>query len=114
MLFEIKNLSYKLNELLSNLKDRHAKITHTKNHSQSPFVIVKGVIPADYTYDLQETIQTINLGLGYSNMIFSHWKAIKGLYNDPSTPLGEKVIEIRHKKNLSPVLPNINNYLDKL
>lgn len=114
MIFEIKSLLYKLNELTSNLKERHAKITSTKNHFQSPFIIVKGVIPANYTYDLQEITQKINLGIGYSNIIFSHWKAIKGLYNDSSTPLGQKIIEIRQKKKLSPILPDINNYLDKL
>ncbi len=54
-------------------------------------------------------------GAAFSLLMFDHWQLLDGGdLNNPEDRLGEIIHAIRVSKNLSPELPRLDRYLDKL
>jgi len=72
-------------------------------------------LPVAESFGFSQALAEATSGAAFSQLMFDHWQLFDGGdFKDASTRLGKLINTIRVRKNLSPELPPLDRYLDKL
>lgn len=86
----------------------------SEEKSIGSLTIIKGHLPVLESFGFCSYIREQTSGQGFPQMVFSHWQNVSGDPHDVTTPCGKIVQMVRKRKGLSPSVPPLDNYLDKL
>lgn len=76
---------------------------------------MKAYLPVGESFGFSQALAEATSGAAFSQLMFDHWQLLDGGdFKDPATRLGKIINAIRVRKNLSPELPPLDRYLDKL
>jgi elongation factor 2 len=76
---------------------------------------MKAWLPVAESFGFSQGLAEATSGSAFSQMQFDHWQLMDGGdFKDPETRLGKVINAIRVRKGLSPELPPLDRYLDKL
>jgi len=76
---------------------------------------MKAWLPVGESFGFSQALAEATSGAAFSQLMFDHWQLLDGGdFKDPTTRLGKIINAIRVRKNLSPELPPLDRYLDKL
>jgi len=76
---------------------------------------VKAYLPVMESFGFTEDLRGATGGKAFPQCVFSHWKIMPDDPLDPeSTKMRELISEVRKRKGLSPDIPALEKYLDKL
>lgn len=80
----------------------------------TPMVNVKAYLPVQESFGFTEDLRSATSGQAFPQCVFDHWDVMTGNPLDPTENVGAQVKEIRKRKGLKEVVPDIGNYYDKL
>lgn len=76
---------------------------------------MKAYLPVAESFGFSQALAEATSGAAFSQLMFDHWQLLDGGdFKDPTTRLGKIINAIRVRKNLTPELPPLDRYLDKL
>jgi elongation factor 2 len=76
---------------------------------------MKAYLPVGESFGFSQALAEATSGAAFSQLMFDHWQLLDGGdFKDPATRLGKLINTIRVRKNLTPELPPLDRYLDKL
>ena len=76
---------------------------------------MKAYLPVAESFGFSQALAEATSGAAFSQLMFDHWSLMDGGdFKDPETKLGKVLNAIRVRKGLSPELPPLDRYLDKL
>lgn len=76
---------------------------------------MRAYLPVAESFGFSQSLAEATSGAAFSQLMFDHWALLDGGdFKDPETRLGKIIKAIRVRKNLSPELPPLDRYLDKL
>ena len=76
---------------------------------------MKAYLPVAESFGFSQALAEATSGAAFSQLQFDHWQLMDGGdFKDPETKLGKVINTIRIRKGLTPELPPLDRYLDKL
>jgi elongation factor 2 len=76
---------------------------------------MKAYLPVAESFGFSQALAEATSGAAFSQLMFDHWQLLDGGdFKDPETRLGKVINAIRVRKGLTPELPPLDRYLDKL
>lgn len=76
---------------------------------------MKAYLPVAESFGFSQALAAATSGSAFSQLMFDHWQLLDGGdFKDPTTRLGKQINAIRVRKNLTPELPPLDRYLDRL
>jgi elongation factor 2 len=76
---------------------------------------MKAYLPVAESFGFSQALAEATGGAAFSQLMFDHWQLLDGGdFKNPEDRLGKIIQGIRVRKNLSPELPPLDRYLDKL
>jgi elongation factor 2 len=76
---------------------------------------MRAYLPVAESFGFSQALAEATSGAAFSQLMFDHWQLFDGGdFKDATTRLGKLINAIRVRKNLSPELPPLDRYLDKL
>jgi elongation factor 2 len=76
---------------------------------------MKAYLPVAESFGFSQSLAEATSGAAFSQLMFDHWQLMDGGdFKDPDSRLGKVVNAIRVRKGLTPELPPLDRYLDKL
>ncbi|KAJ7923812.1 putative eukaryotic translation elongation factor [Mycena leptocephala] len=83
---------------------------HTRTVASQP----QAYLPVSEFFGLSAALREATGGKAFPQCVFDHWAVIPGSPLDKGSKLEDIVTKIRTRKGLSPNIPALDNYLDKL
>jgi elongation factor 2 len=76
---------------------------------------MRAFLPVAESFGFSQALAEATGGAAFSQLMFDHWQLLDGGdFKDPESRLGKVVNAIRVRKGLTPELPPLDRYLDKL
>ncbi len=76
---------------------------------------MKAYLPVAESFGFSQALAEATSGAAFSQLMFDHWQLLDGGdFKDPLSRLGKIINTIRVRKNMTPELPPLDRYLDKL
>ena len=76
---------------------------------------MRAYLPVAESFGFSQSLAEATSGAAFSQLMFDHWQLMDGGdFKDPETRLGKVINAIRVRKGLTPELPPLDRYLDKL
>jgi elongation factor 2 len=76
---------------------------------------MKAYLPVAESFGFSQALAEATSGAAFSQLMFDHWQFLDGGdFKDPESRIGKVVNSIRVRKGLTPELPPLDRYLDKL
>jgi elongation factor 2 len=76
---------------------------------------MKAYLPVAESFGFSQALAEATSGAAFSQLMFDHWAMLDGGdFKEPDSRLGKVINAIRVRKGLSPELPPLDRYLDKL
>jgi elongation factor 2 len=76
---------------------------------------MKAYLPVAESFGFSQALAEATSGAAFSQLMFDHWALMEGGdFKDPESKLGKVINAIRVRKGLTPELPPLDRYLDKL
>jgi len=76
---------------------------------------MRAFLPVAESFGFSQALAEATGGAAFSQLMFDHWQLLDGGdFKDPESRLGKVVNSIRVRKGLTPELPPLDRYLDKL
>jgi len=76
---------------------------------------MKAYLPVAESFGFSQALAEATSGAAFSQLMFDHWQFLDGGdFKDPESRVGKVVNAIRVRKGLTPELPPLDRYLDKL
>lgn len=99
--------------IYSCLSHKRGKVT-SEEKSIGSLNVMKGYLPVLESFGFNSYIREHTSGQAFPTLTFSHWQPVPGSVFDVNTPVGKIVMDVRKRKGLSPIIPPLDNYMDKL
>lgn len=75
---------------------------------------VKAYLPVQESFGFTSDLRAATSGQAFPQCVFDHWSVMAGNPLDPSDMVGTLVKDIRIRKGLKEVVPDLGNFYDKL
>lgn len=76
--------------------------------------IIKGYLPVLESFGFSNFIREKTSGQALPQLVVDHWEIISGDPLDPESKVGKIVRDVRKRKGLKEMIPQLSEYLDKL
>jgi elongation factor 2 len=98
------------------LTQRRGNVYHEEQRPGTPMVQLKAHMPVAESFGFNASVRAATGGKAFPQMVFSHWNIFDGDNDptDPTTKCGAVVEAVRKRKGLTPEVPPLDRYLDKL
>ncbi|XP_061176049.1 elongation factor 2-like, partial [Saccostrea echinata] len=80
----------------------------------SPMYSIKAHLPVNESLGFAEELRGQTGGQAFPQCVFDHWQLLSGDPLEQTSRAGTVVADIRQRKGLNPVIPKLDNFLDKL
>lgn len=112
-LVEITSPQDAVSGIYSTLNMRRGVIFEENQKEGTPLMQVKAYLPVSESFGFTGALRAATSGQAFPQCVFDHWEPING---DPMIEgkAQELVLGIRKRKNIKVVMPDINDYNDKL
>lgn len=82
--------------------------------SGTPLVQLKAYLPVAESFGFTQALRAATSGRAFPQCVFDHWEQLNADPLDDKSKGGELVTSIRTRKGLKPVIPSLDNFIDKL
>jgi elongation factor 2 len=113
-LVEIQGPDCALGGIYSTLNRKRGVVKSEERMGGTPICVVKAYLPVNESFGFTTDLRAKTGGQAFPQCVFDHWQQYPGNPLDPSSKPGQVVLEIRKRKGLSPEVPPLDKYLDKL
>ncbi|KAF8205488.1 elongation factor 2 [Mycena galopus ATCC 62051] len=96
------------------LSARRGQVFSEEPRAGTPMYTIKAYIPVSESFGLNAALRETTSGKAFPQSVFDHWAAVPGSPLDKGSKTEDIVMRIRTRKGLSPAIPTLDNYLDKL
>ncbi|KAF7364047.1 p-loop containing nucleoside triphosphate hydrolase protein [Mycena sanguinolenta] len=96
------------------LSARRGQVVSEEPRVGTPMYTIKAYVPVSESFGLNAALREATSGKAFPQSTFDHWAAISGSPLDKGSKAEDIVTKIRTRKGLSPGIPALENYLDKL
>ncbi|KAJ6501881.1 eukaryotic translation elongation factor 2 [Mycena sanguinolenta] len=96
------------------LSARRGQVVSEEPRVGTPMYTIKAYVPVSESFGLNAALREATSGKAFPQSTFDHWAAISGSPLDKGSKAEDIVMKIRTRKGLSPGIPPLENYLDKL
>jgi elongation factor 2 len=103
-----------LSGVYSTLSTRRGEVCKTEERVGTPLVQIQAYLPVLESFGFTELLRKNTGGQAFPQMIFSHWSQVIGDPEVDQSPANKIVMEVRKRKGLKAVLPDFNDYYDKI
>jgi elongation factor 2 len=103
-----------LSGVYSTLSTRRGEVCKTEERVGTPLVQIQAYLPVLESFGFTELLRKNTGGQAFPQMIFSHWAQVTGDPEVDQSPANKIVMEVRKRKGLKAVLPDFNDYYDKI
>lgn len=99
--------------IYSVLNQRRGVVIENIQKLGTPLITVKAHLPVIESFGFSSALRAATSGQAFPQLVFDHWQVIE---DDPleSGKARDMVVEIRTRKGLSPEIPPLDRFLDKL
>ncbi|OWF52458.1 elongation factor 2-like [Mizuhopecten yessoensis] len=111
---EIKAPKYVLGGVVSVLTKRRGQIVDQEEDVGTPMVTLKAFLPVNESFGFTEMLRGETGGQAFPQLVFDHWQVLPGDPLDNTSKAGTVVRAIRQRKGLNPLIPALDNFLDRL
>ncbi|KAJ7064351.1 eukaryotic translation elongation factor 2 [Mycena amicta] len=113
-LVEIQCPDIAVGGVYSVLSMRRAQVLTQEQRGTSALCTIKAHVPVSESFGLSAALRQATGGQAFPQSMFDHWAAVPGSALDKESRAGEIVTKIRTRKGLSPGVPPLETYLDRL
>ncbi|KAF7324475.1 Elongation factor [Mycena kentingensis (nom. inval.)] len=113
-LVEIQCPNTALGGVYNTLSTRRAQIFSEEQRGTSPLTTIKAHVPVSESFGLSGALRQATGGQAFPQSMFDHWAAVPGSALEQGSRAAEIVTKIRTRKGLSPNVPPLETYLDRL
>ncbi len=100
--------------IYSVMANRRGEVEEEIEIEGTPLRIIEAFLPVSESFGFTGFLRKKTSGQAFPNCVFDHWEVIGGDYNDPESRIGKIVLDVRKRKGLKLIVPDANNYRDKL
>jgi len=86
----------------------------SETQSTGNLKVIQGYLPVMESFGFASFLSEQTSGNAFITLSFDHWQIVPGCPHDSSSLAGKVVAAVRKRKGLSPNIPPLENYLDKL
>jgi len=103
-----------LSGVYSTLSTRRGEVCKTEERIGTPLVQIQAHLPVTESFGFTELLRKNTAGQAFPQMIFSHWNQVVGEVETEGSMANKIVMEVRKRKGLKVVMPDFNDYYDKI
>ncbi|KAJ7264851.1 eukaryotic translation elongation factor 2 [Mycena haematopus] len=96
------------------LSARRGQVFSEEPRVGTPMYTIKAYLPVSESFGINAALREATSGKAFPQSVFDHWATVAGSPLDKGSKLEDIVTTIRTRKGLSPGIPGLDNYLDKL
>ncbi|KAJ7745496.1 P-loop containing nucleoside triphosphate hydrolase protein [Mycena olivaceomarginata] len=96
------------------ISSRRGQVFSEEPRVGTPMYTIKAYLPVSESFGLNAALREATSGQAFPQSVFDHWAVVPGSPLDKGSKTEEIVMKIRTRKGLSPGIPALDNYLDKL
>lgn len=96
------------------LNARRGIIEAKEDRPGTPLTSIKAYLPVLESFGFAQLLRQQTAGQAFPQMIFSHWQMVNGDAMEEGSQSYNILMSVRERKGLKLVLPNFNDYYDKL
>jgi elongation factor 2 len=96
------------------LNARRGVIEGQNDRPGTPLTQIKAFLPVLESFGFASLLRQNTGGQAFPQLIFSHWQEVNGDAFDPTSQVYSIIMSVRERKGLKQVLPEFNDYYDKL
>jgi elongation factor 2 len=103
-----------VNGVYAALNARRGVVESKEDRIGTPLCKIKAFLPVLESFGFTGFLRQKTSGQAFPQMIFDHYQAMNGDFNDPTSNCGENVKIVRERKGLKSELPVFGDYYDKV
>jgi elongation factor 2 len=96
------------------LNRRRGHVISEEQRPGTPLYNVKAYLPVMESFGFTADLRSNTSGQAFPQCVFDHWQIMQQDPFDPSSKAYQIIMAARKRKGLKEVLPDLNDYLDKL
>jgi len=96
------------------LNARRGQVEGMTDRAGTPISQIKAYLPVLESFGFAQLLRANTSGQAFPQMIFSHWQHVNGSPYEEGSQAHKIALEVRERKGLKNVMPNFNDYYDKL
>lgn len=100
--------------IYSCLNHKRGRVISEEENPATSMCVMKGYLPVAESFGFNGFIREQTSGQAFPQLVFDHWEVVPGDPFDPTTKAGQFVRQTRIRKGLSPDIPSLDKFLDKL
>lgn len=117
-LVEIQVPETSMGGVYSTLNQKEGQVFFEEQRPGTPMFTIKAYMPVRKSFGFSADIRAATGGQAFPTLVFDHWERLGaqlGNVLDPESPGYKTIVQItRKKKGLKDVVPDVNDYYDKL
>ena len=115
-LFEIQVPQTEMGGVYSVLSKRRGQVIEAVQQEGVPLFQIKAFLPVNESFGFTEDLRSQTGGKAFPQCVFDHWQYLPGdpMDTSDSSRSGTVVKEVRKRKELNPVIPPLQNFIDKI
>ncbi|XP_060069622.1 elongation factor 2-like [Ylistrum balloti] len=111
---EIKAPTHVIGGVVSTLVQRRGHVVDQQQDTGTPMATLKAYLPVNESFGFTEVLRGETGGQAFPQMVFDHWQVLPGDPLDNTSKAGLIAKATRERKGLNPMIPSLDNFLDKL
>jgi len=96
------------------LNRRRGHVIEEMQIAGTPMFVVKAYLPVNESFGFTADLRSNTGGQAFPQCVFDHWQMYPGDATKPENKVYQIIMDIRKRKGLKDVLPDVANYMDKL
>ncbi|KAL5519480.1 EFT2_2 [Sanghuangporus vaninii] len=100
--------------IYSVLNKRRGQVFYEEQRSGTPMFTVRAYLPVNESFGFTADLRSHTQGQAFPHLVFDHWEVMNGTPLEQGSKLEELVRSIRIRKGLSPEIPPLDTYYDRL
>jgi len=96
------------------LNQRRGHVFQEEQKVGTPMMSMRAYLPVLESFGFTAALRSQTGGKAFPQCVFDHWQHVNGPATDDGTKANEIVLGVRTRKGLSPDIPPLDRYLDKL
>jgi len=113
-LAEIQTERDVIGKIYSCVSQRRGTIFEELPKTGTPLYMVKGFLPVLESFGFDAALREATAGRGFPQLLFSHWQNMDGDVIKPDSLPNTTIMTVRKRKGMKPVIPDYEEYNDKL